>query len=183
MSNINKQKLRQKAESATAGEWCAYIDSGTGTYAVHTPDDKRCENIINWPGFDCQQNAEANAKFIADANPATVLALLDENLQLQRDKDSLEAVVIAMRDDMRGAREKLEAAEKRIAELEESHVQVIQSRDHYKRMSEEWIKAIREARTVKLPDYSETYTTGFASEIEHQVRKVLEMAGVAVEGE
>lgn len=40
-----------------------------------------------------------------------------------------------------------------------------------------------EARTVKLPDYSETYTTGFASEIEHQVRKVLEMAGVAVEGE
>lgn len=46
------------------------------------------------------------------------LALLDENLQLQRDKDSLEAVAISMRDDMREAREKLEAAEKRIAELE-----------------------------------------------------------------
>lgn len=46
------------------------------------------------------------------------LALLDENLQLQRDKDSLEAAAIAMRDDMREAREKLEAAEKRIAELE-----------------------------------------------------------------
>lgn len=42
--------------------------------------------------------------------------LLDENLQLQRDKDSLEAVAIAMRDDMRDACEKLEAAEKRIAE-------------------------------------------------------------------
>ncbi|WP_259471965.1 ead/Ea22-like family protein [Citrobacter portucalensis] len=41
-----------------------------------------------------------------------VLALLDENLQLQRDKDSLEAVAIAMRDDMREAREKLEAAQK-----------------------------------------------------------------------
>lgn len=47
-----------------------------------------------------------------------VLSLLDENLQLQRDKDSLEAVSIAMRDDMRDAREKLDAAEKRIAELE-----------------------------------------------------------------
>lgn len=47
-----------------------------------------------------------------------VLSLLDENLQLQRDKDSLEAVSIAMRDDMRDAREKLEAAEKRIAELQ-----------------------------------------------------------------
>ncbi len=43
--------------------------------------------------------------------------LLNENLQLQRDKDSLEAVAIAMRDDMREAREKLGAAEKRIAEL------------------------------------------------------------------
>lgn len=38
--------------------------------------------------------------------------------EIQRDKDSLEAVAIAMRDDMRDAREKLEAAEKRIAELE-----------------------------------------------------------------
>ncbi len=43
--------------------------------------------------------------------------LLDENLQLQRDKDSLEAAALAMRDDMREAREKLESAEKRIAEL------------------------------------------------------------------
>ncbi|WP_248891021.1 ead/Ea22-like family protein [Citrobacter freundii] len=50
-----------------------------------------------------------------------VLSLLDENLQLQRDKDSLEAAAIAMRDDMREAREKLEAAEKRNAELEASH--------------------------------------------------------------
>lgn len=44
------------------------------------------------------------------------LALLDENLQLQRDKDSLEAVATAMRDDMRETREKLEVAEKRIAD-------------------------------------------------------------------
>ncbi|WP_284882977.1 ead/Ea22-like family protein [Citrobacter freundii] len=51
-----------------------------------------------------------------------VLSLLDENLQLQRDKDSLEAVSIAMRDDMRDAREKLEAAEKRNAELEAREV-------------------------------------------------------------
>lgn len=47
-----------------------------------------------------------------------VLSLLDENLQLQRDKDSLESAAIAMRDDMREAHGKLEAAEKRIAELE-----------------------------------------------------------------
>lgn len=51
-----------------------------------------------------------------------VLSLLDENLQLQRDKDSLEAAAIAMRDDMREAHGKLEAAEKRIAELESNEI-------------------------------------------------------------
>ena len=51
-----------------------------------------------------------------------VLELLDENLQLQRDKDSLEAAAIAMRDDMREAREKMESADNRIAELEAREV-------------------------------------------------------------
>ncbi|EIQ8287703.1 ead/Ea22-like family protein [Salmonella enterica] len=45
-------------------------------------------------------------------------ALLDENLQLQREKDATEAVALALRDDMRQAREQLAAAERRIAELE-----------------------------------------------------------------
>lgn len=45
------------------------------------------------------------------------------------------------------------AQRQRIAELEESHAQVIQSRDHYKRMSEEGLKKLAESRaaTVKLP--------------------------------
>ncbi|ECJ2664807.1 ead/Ea22-like family protein, partial [Salmonella enterica] len=37
-------------------------------------------------------------------------ALLDDNLQLQREKDAIEAVALALRDDMRQARELLEAA-------------------------------------------------------------------------
>ncbi|EGA6694511.1 ead/Ea22-like family protein [Salmonella enterica] len=57
-----------------------------------------------------------DAEFIAAANPTTMLALLDENLQLQREKDATEAVALALRDDMRQAREQLEAAEKRIAD-------------------------------------------------------------------
>ncbi|MDJ4950429.1 ead/Ea22-like family protein [Salmonella enterica] len=43
-------------------------------------------------------------------------ALLDENIQLQREKDATEAVLSAMRDDMRQARKRLEAAERSIAE-------------------------------------------------------------------
>ncbi|WKM72917.1 hypothetical protein Q2T70_03980 [Klebsiella oxytoca] len=40
----------------------------------------------------------------------------------------------------------------RIAELEESNAQIIQSRDHYKRMTEEGLKQLAESRTVKLPE-------------------------------
>lgn len=49
----------------------------------------------------------------------------------------------------------LEKAQQRIAELEESNAQVIQSRDHYKRMTDEGLKQLAEARTVKLPDDAE----------------------------
>ncbi|EBB8134422.1 ead/Ea22-like family protein [Salmonella enterica] len=48
-----------------------------------------------------------------------VLALLDENIQLQRGKDAIEAVALALRDDMRQAREQLAAAERLIAELDQ----------------------------------------------------------------
>ncbi|WP_176208178.1 ead/Ea22-like family protein [Salmonella enterica] len=88
--DIDKQALREVAERATKGPWKVFSDIDTKTFAIHTPRDKRCENVIKWGGFDCQPNAEANAEFIAAANPATMLALLDE----------------------------LEAKDKRIAELE-----------------------------------------------------------------
>ncbi|EBR9832051.1 TPA: ead/Ea22-like family protein [Salmonella enterica subsp. enterica serovar Anatum] len=87
---IDKQALREVAEKATKGPWKVFSDIDTKTFSIHTPRDKRCENVIKWGGFDCQPNAEANAEFIAAANPATMLALLDE----------------------------LEAKDKRIAELE-----------------------------------------------------------------
>ena len=69
--------LRKIAQQATQGEWRAFISSDTGTYAVHTPGDERCGDIIKWPGFDDQKNAENNARYIAAFNPKVVLALLD----------------------------------------------------------------------------------------------------------
>lgn len=117
---IDKQALREAAEKATKGPWKVFSDIDTKTFAIHTPRDKRCENVIKWGGFDCQKNAKANAEFIAAFNPKVALALLDENLQLQREKDATEAVALALRDDMRQAREQLEAAEKRNAEQQRS---------------------------------------------------------------
>ena len=120
MKALNKQALREAAEKATAGQWV--VELGDEVYAVDGDDSEQIAIVFS-------DNGRSDAAFIAAASPVAVLSLLDENLQLQRDKDSLEAVAIAMRDDMRDAREKLEAAEKRIAELE--------------------------ARTVKLPDINE----------------------------
>ncbi|HAK8246378.1 TPA: DUF551 domain-containing protein [Salmonella enterica] len=109
MSNIDKRALREVAEKATKGPWKVFSDIDTKTFSIHTPRDKRCENVIKWGGFDCQPNAEANAEFIAAFNPKVALALLDENIQLQREKDAIEAVALALRDDMRQAREQLAA--------------------------------------------------------------------------
>lgn len=97
MSEIDYQALREIAKQATQSEWVAFISPGTGTYAVHTPGDKRCEDVIKWTGFDGQKNAENNARYIAAFNPEVVQALLDER----------------------------ESQNKRIAELEKSEEQLI----------------------------------------------------------
>ncbi|HFD1253202.1 TPA: ead/Ea22-like family protein [Salmonella enterica] len=122
--NIDKRALREVAEKATKGPWKVFSDIDTKTFSIHTPRDKRCENVIKWGGFDCQPNAEANAEFIAAFNPKVALALLDENIQLQREKDAIEAVALALRDDMRQSREKLEAAERRIAETDQRNAEL-----------------------------------------------------------
>ncbi|MDZ8469754.1 ead/Ea22-like family protein [Escherichia coli] len=100
MSKIDYQALREAAEKATCGEWSLeYGESRFDGYdalihrevAGYIPIC-RIEGAHPESGFDedFQMEQQANAEFIAAANPATVLALLGE----------------------------LEAAKKRIAELE-----------------------------------------------------------------
>ncbi|EQZ27047.1 hypothetical protein G977_03079 [Escherichia coli UMEA 3585-1] len=79
MSEIDYQALREAAEKATQGEWVAFISPGKyGTYAVHTPGDNHHGDIVDWPGFDEQKNAENNARYIAAFNPKVALELLGE---------------------------------------------------------------------------------------------------------
>ncbi|ECD3895810.1 ead/Ea22-like family protein [Salmonella enterica subsp. enterica serovar Gloucester] len=72
MSNIDKQALREAATVATQGGW--YVDYDfdvcheSGAFLAETHGD----NLVQ------------NAKFIAAANPSTVLALLDELEKAQR---------------------------------------------------------------------------------------------------
>ncbi|HFV5846522.1 TPA: ead/Ea22-like family protein [Escherichia coli] len=104
MSKIDYQALRAKAEKATCGEWS--LEYGEGRFdgddaLIHREAAGyipicRIEGAHPESGFDedFQMEQQANAEFIAAANPATVLALLGE----------------------------LETAKKRIAELEEREI-------------------------------------------------------------
>lgn len=107
MSNIDKQVLREVAERATPGNWRRTSSLFNGITV--TPFSLCGEEVTLAHTVE-----KRDAEFIAAANPATMLQLLDENLQLQRERDAIEAVALALRDDMRQAREQLEAAEKRI---------------------------------------------------------------------
>ncbi len=128
---INYQALREIAKQATQGEWVAFISSGTGTYAVHTPGDKRCEDVIKWTGFDGQENAENNARYIAAFNPEVVQALLDERERNQqyiksRDQENEEIALTVGK-----LRVELEAAEKRNAKLQSENAYI---RNRYKEL-------------------------------------------------
>lgn len=84
MKALNKQALRESAEKATQGQWVVEFDDEV--YSTNGVNNEQIAMVFS-------ENEARDAEFIAAANPATVLALLDE----------------------------LEAAEKRIAELSASH--------------------------------------------------------------
>ncbi|EHB3594444.1 ead/Ea22-like family protein [Salmonella enterica] len=124
MSNIDTLALREIAKQATQSEWVAFISPGTGTYAVHTPGDKRCEDVIKWTGFDGQKNAENNARYIAAFNPEVVQALLDERERNQqyikrRDQENEDIALTVGK-----LRVELEAAEKRNAKLQSENAYI-----------------------------------------------------------
>ncbi|EQA7318347.1 ead/Ea22-like family protein, partial [Escherichia coli] len=94
MSKIDYQALRAKAEKATCGELS--LEYGKGRFdgddalihrevAGYIPIC-RIEGAHPESGFDedFQTEQQANAEFIAAANPATVLALLDERERNQQ---------------------------------------------------------------------------------------------------
>ena len=126
MSNIDTRALREAAEKATPGPWGIARNGKTITsnqshpVAVITEDFHRLLDNGKTGG---------DAEFIASANPATVLALLDEleaaeNLAKQQGNIAVELFdeVTTLRrnadDKAPELRSQLEEAERRIAELE-----------------------------------------------------------------
>ncbi|HHF9224004.1 TPA: ead/Ea22-like family protein [Escherichia coli] len=122
MSEINYQALREAAEKATKGRWAVEFDD-----EIYSTDGVNHEQIA----MVFSENEARDAAFIAAANPATVLALLDEleakdkSISFLKDQlaqlanfnpdwDKLEATTDSLREHMA----ELTAARKRIAELE-----------------------------------------------------------------
>ncbi|EAM5324381.1 ead/Ea22-like family protein [Salmonella enterica] len=122
--NIDKQALRESyspkpvPKCHICGEEMTIqrISASRITYGCTgaTYDDKGCHYAEGRSIAD--DHYEQSRVTVVDVSGPDVLALLDENLQLQREKDAIEAVALALRDDMRQAREQLEAAERRMAE-------------------------------------------------------------------
>ncbi|EEW3658002.1 DUF551 domain-containing protein [Escherichia coli] len=155
MSKIDYQALREAAEKATCGEWS--LEYGKGRFngddaLIHRKAAGyipicRIEGAHPESGFDedFQMEQQANAEFIAAANPATVLALLDErernqqyikrrdqenedialtvgklSVELEASENNLidsECHVAELEEALRDKQALLEASEKRIAEL------------------------------------------------------------------
>ncbi|EAY7440071.1 TPA: ead/Ea22-like family protein [Salmonella enterica subsp. enterica serovar Havana] len=171
---IDKRALREVAEKATPGNWRRTSSLFNGITV--TPFSLCGEEVTLAHTVE-----KRDAEFIAAANPRTMLALLDENIQLQREKDAMEAVALALRDDMRQSREKLEAAERRIAEtdqrnaeltariepmdrriaeLEHSETQLINERD----VAESALADMYQATTGERPEWSNMF--GFADAVD-----------------
>lgn len=127
MNKIDYQALRAKAEKATCGEWS--LEYGEGRFdgddaLIHREAAGyipicRIEGAHPESGFDedFQMEQQANAEFIAAANPATVLALLDERERNQqyikrRDQENEDIALTVGK-----LRVELEGKDKLIAEL------------------------------------------------------------------
>lgn len=83
---VDEQNLRQLAEAATPGPWIHWQSGG-----IHQIDAAKT-TVVHWSGFDQLQTPNEktaiknNAAYIAAANPAAILSLLDELQTLRSER-------------------------------------------------------------------------------------------------
>lgn len=155
MSKIDYQALREAAEKATWGDWDSYKPHrGARGYEVRLSSQAIAQHVL-----------KNNAEFIAAFNPKVALALLDERERNQqyikrRDQENEDIALTVGK-----LRVDLEAAEKRIAELE--------------------------AREISLPerssmlhrtDFHEDYQTVMAYKVS-EVIDAIRATGIRIKGE
>ncbi|ELL0152722.1 ead/Ea22-like family protein [Salmonella enterica] len=172
--NIDKQALREAAEKADSGEWSYEefnrLDLPGGAHI--RINGRAAVYCLNKATGGIEQS-RAMLAHIAAFSPKVALALLDENLQLQREKDAIEAMALALRDDMRQARDQLVAAGKRIAEQREYYEGVIA--DGSKRIAEleaREIKPVKGEVLVTVSGFTGCGKSAIAGEIEIAMKAI-----------
>ncbi|WP_196615231.1 ead/Ea22-like family protein [Citrobacter freundii] len=198
MTALNKQALRKLAKALSGKEWVAFVHKASGTYAVGSLGHERGEDIIKWPGFDGQDNAESKAKFIAAASPATVLALLDEleaaeSYAKDRDEENQDLMLTIGR-----LRVEREASE---AELNDALCELLPGTQYMdppdggsvtpleqvRRMVADYRERIEEleSRTVTLPEPFKLAksSSGLTYYYADEVDAAIQAAGIGVKGE
>ncbi|EAT6751320.1 ead/Ea22-like family protein [Salmonella enterica] len=113
MSNIDKQALREAANAANTASW--------GKWESYKPHKgARGYEVKVGVKAVAQHCLKVDSVFIAAANPSTVLALLDELESVGRTLAVSHEAACSLVDENDELNRKLEAAEKRIAELQSS---------------------------------------------------------------
>ncbi|MCY6845714.1 ead/Ea22-like family protein [Escherichia coli] len=117
MSSIDKRELREAAEKATPGPWEYYPGNTSIEYNVDSMVEDQGSIVYVDSGDFTQKQTDLNGAFIAAANPATVLALLDERERNQqyvkrRDNENEDIALTVGR-----LRVELEGKHRRITEL------------------------------------------------------------------
>ncbi|MGM8846405.1 ead/Ea22-like family protein [Enterobacter roggenkampii] len=126
MSNIDKRALREAAEKATPGRWEYYPGNTSIEYNVDSMDEDQGSILYVDSGDFTQKQTDLNGAFIAAANPATVLALLDEIAELEQRHCG---TALLEREEMHTKTlgrmlDELDAKDRRIAELESDNAYI-----------------------------------------------------------
>lgn len=211
MTALNKHaELRQLSEKATQGEWWSDVvetegeygegedrASGYHSYAVYVGSESLLDMTNStaaciheeWDHdyhMAWDETAKRNAEFIAAANPATVLALLDELEVAKRERDNWRNSF----DNERFRADKLAEA------FKTEHEQLVMANralitQHVRANGAEKRIAELEAREVKLPkpisvlhrrDFNDAHREIYAYP-EAEVNAALAAAGIGVKGE
>nr|WP_089674867.1 ead/Ea22-like family protein [Escherichia coli] len=155
MSKIDYQVLREAAEKATWGDWDSYKPHrGARGYEVRLSSQAIAQHVL-----------KNNAEFIAAFNPKIALALLDERERNQqyiksRDQENEDIALTVGR-----LRVELEAAEKRIAELEAREILIPER-----------------SSMLHRTDFHDDYQTVMAYKVS-EVIAAIRAAGIRIKGE
>lgn len=164
---IDKRALREVAERATKGEWS--VQFGDEIYSTDGVENQQIAMVFSI-------NDESDAEFIAAANPATVLALLDELETKEEQRANWFRMAQKLGED-------LDTAERLIAELDQRLIEYagIATREAHR-------VAEMEVRTVTLPpkehdngtDSQIDINAGFANRMWQKCYDAIRAAGIGV---